>query len=137
VSIYRLLATEAIDGRRKVKAYFCHQQTLNDLNKNNNWEDLEKESFPLHDKGNSRLMAFGHQGVASFRHLELTNFKRDPDKQVCEEKYRIVFTTEQVVAGRTIKLRVSQSEFFFFSLLSYSFQTFSQVRRVSSHVYVC
>jgi hypothetical protein len=44
---------------------------------NNNWEDLENESFPLHDKGNSRLMAFGHQGVASFRHLELTNFKRD------------------------------------------------------------
>lgn len=104
-AVVRLLATEAIDGRRKVKAYFCHQQTLNDLNKNNNWEDLENESFPLHDKGNSRLMAFGHQGVASFRHLELTNFKRDPDKQVCEEKYRIVFTTEQVVAGRTIKLR--------------------------------
>jgi hypothetical protein len=50
------------------RAYFCHQQTLNDLNKNNNWEDLENESFPLHDKGNSRLMAFGHQGVASFRH---------------------------------------------------------------------
>jgi hypothetical protein len=48
VSIYRLLATEAIDGRRKVKAYFCHQQTLNDLNKNNNWEDLENESSLSH-----------------------------------------------------------------------------------------
>lgn len=101
----RLVATENLVGRQKVKAYFCHEDSLNDIHHRNAWEELADKSFPLLNKGNSRTMPFGQQGYATFRNLELTDFKRDQDKHVCEEKYRIVFETEQDVASKKLVFR--------------------------------
>ncbi|XP_071156463.1 signal transducer and activator of transcription 1-like [Mytilus edulis] len=101
----RLIATESLVGRQKVTAHFCHEDSLNDIHQRNAWEELPEKSFPLLNKGNSRTMPFGQQGYATFRNLELTDFKRDQDKHVCEEKYRIVFVTEQIVAGKKIVFR--------------------------------
>ncbi|VDI15779.1 signal transducer and activator of transcription 5B, partial [Mytilus galloprovincialis] len=101
----RLIATESLGGRQKVTAHFCHEDSLNDIHQRNAWEELPEKSFPLLNKGNSRTMPFGQQGYATFRNLELTDFKRDQDKHVCEEKYRIVFVTEQIVAGKKLVFR--------------------------------
>ena len=39
--------------------------------------------------------------------MEIEKFERKPDVQVCEDKFRIVFTTKVIVAGQEILVPVS------------------------------
>ena len=46
------------------------------------------------------------KALATFKKMEIEKFERKPDVQVCEDKFRIVFTTKVKVADQEILVAV-------------------------------
>ena len=97
--LYRILALEKLEQilvASKVAAVFCHEQFIN--NCSDTQSRLEDHCFPLEDKKEvhfqkSKSRTNSYIG-AQFNNLKLSKFERTGSKkQVCEEKYRLVFKT--------------------------------------------
>ncbi|XP_078323323.1 uncharacterized protein LOC111125906 isoform X5 [Crassostrea virginica] len=94
----RLFACDNIDCKGKVKAQFCNEAEVNEKFNSRNWES----PCDIKLKAKTDESTFEKKALATFKKMEIEKFERKPDVQVCEDKFRIVFTTKVIVAGQEI-----------------------------------
>ncbi|XP_061189203.1 signal transducer and activator of transcription 5A-like [Saccostrea echinata] len=95
----RLLACDNIDCKGKVKAQFCNESEVNEKFHSGNWDS----PCEIRLKAKTDESTFEKKkALASFKKMEIEKFERKPDVQVCEDKFRIVFTTRVKVAEQEI-----------------------------------
>ncbi|XP_078323325.1 uncharacterized protein LOC111125906 isoform X7 [Crassostrea virginica] len=95
----RLLACDNIDCKGKVKAQFCNEAEVNEKFNSGNWDS----PCDIKLKAKTDESTFEKKkALATFKKMEIEKFERKPDVQVCEDKFRIVFTTKVKVADQEI-----------------------------------
>ncbi|XP_034302782.2 signal transducer and activator of transcription 1 [Magallana gigas] len=92
----RLLACDNIDCKGKVKAQFCNESEVNEKFQSGEWES----PCEIKLKAKTDESSFEKKALATFKKLEIENFERKQDIQVCEDKFRIVFTTRVRIADQ-------------------------------------
>ncbi|XP_034302780.2 signal transducer and activator of transcription 5A isoform X1 [Magallana gigas] len=98
-AVVRLLACDNIDCKGKVKAQFCNESEVNEKYHNRNWES----PCDIKMKAKTDESTFEKKkALASFKKMEIEKFERKPDVQVCEDKFRIVFTTRVKIGDQEI-----------------------------------
>ena len=86
-----------------MKAQFCNEAEVNEKFNSRNWES----PCDIKLKAKTDESTFEKKALATFKKMEIEKFERKPDVQVCEDKFRIVFTTKVIVAGQEILVPVS------------------------------
>ena len=100
---FRLLACDNIDCKGKVKAQFCNEAEVNEKFNSGNWDS----PCDIKLKAKTDESTFEKKkALATFKKMEIEKFERKPDVQVCEDKFRIVFTTKVKVADQEILVAV-------------------------------
>ncbi|XP_048777296.2 signal transducer and activator of transcription 1-like isoform X2 [Ostrea edulis] len=97
----RLLACDNIDCKGKVIAQFCNESEVNEKFHSNNWDSPCE--IKLKSKTDESTFE-KKKALASFKKMEIEKFERKPDVQVCEDKFRIVFTTKVKIAEQEISI---------------------------------
>lgn len=89
-----------------MKAQFCHESEVNEKYHSRNWES----PCDIKLKAKTDESTFEKKkALASFKKMEIEKFERKPDVQVCEDKFRIVFTTRVKIADQEILVAVSST----------------------------
>lgn len=89
-----------------MKAQFCNESEVNEKYHNRNWES----PCDIKMKAKTDESTFEKKkALASFKKMEIEKFERKPDVQVCEDKFRIVFTTRVKIGDQEILVAVSST----------------------------
>ncbi|KAK3088766.1 hypothetical protein FSP39_023553, partial [Pinctada imbricata] len=99
----RLLAADKIDSKVTVKAQFCQEDEVNTKCSTGHWGSEcrfqlkpDTDETPFEKK----------KAQACFKKLELKHFERkQQDRHVCEDKFRILFTTSILIADEKIDVQ--------------------------------
>jgi hypothetical protein len=87
-----------------VIAQFCNESEVNEKCLSNKWDSVCEIKL----KAKTDESTFEKKkALASFKKMEIEKFERKPDVQVCEDKFRIVFTTKVKIAEQEISVAVS------------------------------
>lgn len=79
-----------------MKAQFCNESEVNEKFQSGEWES----PCEIKLKAKTDESPFEKKALATFKKLEIENFERKQDIQVCEDKFRIVFTTRVGIADQ-------------------------------------